>query len=424
MATYRWIGGAPARSQVQNYTLAGVWEASDVIRCTIGQKSFDTTAGSTTPATIAGTLRDAWNALSSTQYPEFQEITASVSGDDVILTADTPGKPFVVTMTPLESDLSAADAQTIEGVGTATTGSTTTSNQGPNDWSTAANWSAATVPVDGDIIHIEDGSWEILYGLDQSSIDPAALHIWASFTGKIGLPKWNSGGYAEYRTDYLTLNSCPILKIGAGPGAGSGRLKINVGSNAACTADVERTGETVEPGVPFQSREGTHANNVVNITRGYVGIAIFGGETATVLTLRVGFVANRANDATVVCGSGVTHTTVHQLGGRLELNANTTTVNVRGGTCVFKQAVTVTTLDVGAVDPRDTAPCTALYNSSGTITTVNVRRNGILDFSQDMRSVTVTTLNAYAGARILDPFQRAAKTITYQAGSTPTEVYS
>lgn len=424
MATIRFLGTAAKIAQISNYTLAGTWEANDVIRATIGTKRFDTTAGSTVAATIAQTFVDAWNALSAVQYPEFQEITASRTGDDIILTADEAGKPFTVTLTPLESDLTAADAQTIEGVGVATTGTTTTSSAGPNDWSTAQNWSGSAVPVAADIIYIEDTNIPILYGLDQSAVTVAALYIMATYTGQIGLPERNQAGYWEYRDTFLKIGAT-ILGIGLGPGAGSGRVKIN-GGTVLSTVTVERTAPTVEPGVPSFCWKGTHASGVMNIQRGHVGVAFFGLEVATVLTMRISHMGNPGGDADVVLGSGCTLTTINQLAGNLLLNAAVTTLTIRGGVCTTRGTGAITTLEVGVLDPdKDKTRSVCYANATGTITTANVRAWGTLDVSQSQAARTITTTTVYRFAALLDtPF----RPVTYTnapalgGGATPSEV--
>src|SRR5262245_41819885 len=103
MATVRWRGDAPAVAQIQSWAFAGTWESSDLIRVTIGGKTKDFTAGSTTTATVVANLVAAWNALSGATWPEFAELTASQATTTFKLTSDTAGKPFTVTITPLES---------------------------------------------------------------------------------------------------------------------------------------------------------------------------------------------------------------------------------------------------------------------------------------------------------------------------------
>lgn len=406
MATIRFLGQAPGVAQIATVQVTA-YDAATTYKLTINGKVVSVIAQGSVNLTASG-LSTAWNALSTTQYPEHSEVTASVATDTVTLTADVAGRPFTCT-----SSVSG-------GAGTIGAVTTTTANAGPNDWSSTNNWSGGAIPVGADIVYIDNSAVPILYGFAQSAVTLAELHIPANYTGQIGLPKRNQGGYSEYRDDYLAI-SATILKIGAGPGAGSGRLKINTGTNAT-TLDVERTAPTLEPGVPSFCWKGVHASNAVNITRGHVGISFFGLDAATLPTLRVGYVTSVDNDANVVCGAGTTLTTVNQLGGRLEVNSNTVTANVRGGELTLKGAATLTTLDLGVLDPRNLAKSRFYYNSSGTITTCNLRRNGTLDCSQDMRTRTITTLNQYAGSSIFDPNNGVTKAPVLSGGATPVEV--
>lgn len=426
MATKYWLGNSPAVAQVQNYTLAGTWEANDIIRAKIGQKSFDTSAGSTVAATIAQTFVDAWNALSQIQYPEFQEITASRSGDDIILTADTAGVPFTCSLTPLESDGSPAGGaeQTIEGAAVATNGSTTTTSTGPNDWSSVMNWSDGAVPADGDTVIIENSSISILYGLSNATVDLTELNIRSTFTGTIGLPDHN-GKYAEYRTTHLTLGTTAgamTLKVGEGDGHGSGRIKISIGTVVnICTCVVFATGRGLDAGLPaFLFKAASGANHTLEAYgNSEVGVGVLAGDTATIVTLTV------AGNAQVRCGTGVTLTTTN-VGGRgarlqTESNITTATITNEGGTHL-DLAGNVTTLHVhgGKFD----------YRGAGTISTANVRDGGELTFAEDGTTRVVSACNAFSGAIIRDPFKSTGgiavavkthlKNVTLELGSDLT----
>jgi hypothetical protein len=117
MATRRWTGTAPKVAQVQTYAFGGTWEVGDIIRVKFGNKTWNYSVTSATITTFLPLFVTAFNALSSTDYPEFAEITASSNSTTLTLTADTAGKSFTCSLTPLESDGSPADAQTIEGAG-------------------------------------------------------------------------------------------------------------------------------------------------------------------------------------------------------------------------------------------------------------------------------------------------------------------
>lgn len=394
MATNRWISGAPPIAQVQSWTFAGTWETDDVVRFTIGNVSVDVTVGSATISTLLDTLVAAWNALSSTVYPQFAEMTAVKSGTTIFrLTGDTAGKPFTVTLTPLEANLGAADAQTIEGAGTATTGTATTACSGPNHWTTAANWTLNVAPVDTDDVVIENSSQDILYGLDPASIDLASLTINPSYTGNIGLPKRNSGGYAEYRTDYLTLTTITSLVVEGGK-----RVKINSGATA-CACVVRNTGQSPETGVPACLFKNTHASTALTVLKGSVGVAFFGGETSNLTGgLNIGSIDNVESDADVTLGSGVTNPTITKNGGKLEVNANVTTLTHNAGE---------TTIEAGAVTTLVMTGGTVNYNSTGTLTTATVSGSSLLNFDQDPRTKTVTNPIEVHGekARVRDKYK-------------------
>lgn len=395
MASVRWVGGAAAVSQVQTFTFAGTWEVGDLIRVTIGSKVWDYAVTSTTIATFLPLFVTAYNALDSSDYPEMAELTAASSSPALTFTADTAGKPFTITLTPLESGGGAADAQTIEGAGTATTGTATTASAGPNDWSTAANWSGSAVPTSSDSVYLENSDDDILYGFAQSAVTLPVFAIAASFTGTIGLPPINSDAtdYPEYRARALAI-SATVLTIGEGAGSGSGRIILDVGSNA-CTATVRSTGSALDSDRGALQWKGTHASNVLNVLAGDVDVAGLSTETAVVATLRLA-------GGDVRCGSGTTLTTLTISGGDLDVSSAFTTATMTGGTlaCRGSGAATTITCDDGDV----------YYLSSGTITTLNVSGGGRADFTRDIRTRTITNCNVYAGATILD--DRASATWT------------
>jgi len=401
VATRKWKGGAAAVAGVQSYLFGGTWEATDYVTLVVGDKTLTVVAGSTTISTIVDTIVTAWNALSATYYPEFSRITASRSSNSLILTADDPGVPFTCTITPFETGGGAADDQEIEGAGTATTGTADTTSAGPNDFSTAANWSGGAVPTTGDDVIFENSSIDCLYGLAQSGSTLTSLTIYQNYTGKIGLPERNASGYAEYRTTYLTISATNI-RIGEGPGSGSGRIKINVGS-VACTLNVFNTGATAEVGLAAVLWKGTSASNAVNVNKGTVDVAILAGETADVSGgLKVGFVSNKQGDSTVRCGTGVTFNAVVQNGGALETHSNISSVTCTDGEHnILAGAISALVIRGGIVR----------YNSTGTLGgNPSVSGSGLLDFSQDQRAKTVTNpIEVYGpDARVNDPYKVVA----------------
>ncbi len=394
MATRNWLGTAAAVAQVTDFVFGGTWEADDVITLTIGAKTITLAAGSTDIATIIASLTSAWNALDASVYPEFAEITASDDASTTFtLTGDTAGVPFTCTIATDEAGGGGADAQTIDST-TSSAGNDSTACSGPNFWSVAANWSGGAVPVNSDDVILANSDVSILYGLAQSAVTLTSLRIDASYTGEVGLAERNADGsaeYDEYRATYLAI-SATTAYIGRGEGQGSQRLKLDTGSVQTLLL-VSETSSGAEQDVPAMLWKGTHASNVVRATGGSLGIAFLGGEAATVATLAV------SGQASVSCGTGVTHTTVNQTGGALLVQANATTItSVRGELVHQEGTITTLTLDQGA---------TADLRGTGTITTLNAGSGSLATFSNDERSITVTNCNVYAGASVLDPGGRA-----------------
>lgn len=396
MANVAWRGGAPTVAKVITLTIGGTIEVGDLFVVTIGSKSFSYAAASTVAATVATGFAAAWNALSPTNYPEFmgtaRGYTAlATSGGALTLTAKTAGFNGTVSITTTESNGSAADDQTfIQAV--------TTAASGPNDWSVALNWVGGAVPVNSDVVYIENSAHSIYYGLDQSAVTVAGLYIAKNFTGTIGLPKDYSPSIPEYLETYLKIGAT-ICQIGYGDGDGSGRIKINFGSvQTACT--VLGSGDAEEEGLESVLLLGTHASNVVTSDDGDVGIAVFGGETSTVLTLR-------SVDANTRCGPGVTLTTVQHAGsGLLQISSACTTINKEVGSAEMR------VFGSGAITTANARGGTFSHGSSGTITTLNVAGGALADFDFIPVARTVTNCNAASGSTIRD----RAKTVTWSNG--------
>jgi hypothetical protein len=303
MATQRWLGNAAPVTQVTTLTPASP-SANDTFTVTCNSKSISY-------QTAAGTVADVCNGLANAinnntnNFQEFTEFTAQNNGATIALTGNTPGLPFTVS-------------PSVQTSGSATfTQSATTACTGPNFWDNAANWSTGSAPAASDDVYFDAGNVPCLYNLSQSSITLNSLNVYAAYTGTIGLPLYNSKGYREYRTLELTISATTVnigQQLNPGVGAGSGRIKLNVGSNA-CTLNVFATGQAADQGIPSLLWRGTNSGNNVNLNKGNVGLAFNPGDTATISTLNVGYVSNQSSDVQLVCGSGCTLSTVVKQGG-------------------------------------------------------------------------------------------------------------
>lgn len=391
MANVRWKGKALAVAQVSTITVGGTWVNGETATLTINGRNLVLTVGATvTTAAIATALKEMWNGDTITgdatrsetgnNVPEFDEVTATVSGSVVTLTGDTKGKPFTLTV----SETSPSGTLTL---------ATTTAATGPNHWDNAQNWDTGAVPVSTDTVYLDNSDVSVKYGLAQSAVTLTALHIGQSFSGDVGLPESNADGteYLEYRDQYLAIG-VTTLTIGRGEGNGSGRLKINTGS-VQTALTIEDGAAGTDSDLPAVIWKGTHISNTVTVRgNGTFGAAAFGAETATIATLSV------EGSAEVICSSGVTLTTVTVHGGTVSLASAVTTLTVRDGEVTVDGAGAVTTANVWGG--------TLVYNSSGALGTATVGEAGQIDFSQDPGTKTVTNpIDAYNIDPVLDPDQ-------------------
>ncbi len=406
MATRTWLGNAQDIKQVNTVTIAGAWTGNPTITLTINGIEMVVAIGSlVTTAQVATTLKEAWESASTftdstatvspagggTVVPEFADITATVSGSVVSFTADTAGRPFVLT-----------SAETA-GSGTALS-ATPTPATGKHFWDNVDNWSAVTVPVNGDTVVFDSGDVDLLYELTPSTtVHPAAVIITNGYEGRIGNGEVNKDNadpdfwYTEYRDKYLTFtfsSGTMTIDIGGEEGAGSGRTRIDAGA-IQTTMDVKDSGTRVETGEPAITFLGTSTSNEFNVSKGDLGIAFYEGELSSLTTLRVGFTENEFGDAEVVCGSGTTFSTdtITVTGGKLTISSNNATIEQTGGELIVLGGThTTINCDGGNLS----------YRSNGTVTTLRVS-DGHFDKSADMRATTITTVQLYKGAKLSDP---------------------
>jgi hypothetical protein len=390
MATIRWRGDAPAVAQVQTITI-GTNDVATSYKVTINGKSV------AVPGDAGGanaTATDLLNALKAATVPqEFTEITWTVSANVVTGTAAKPGRPFTLAVS------------TTGGTGTISS-LVTNAGSGPNDVSVAANWAGGALPATGDDIVFDTGNSDALYGLAQSAVTPNSISILPGYTGKIGLPAVNvdnaTAPYFEYRPQYLQYGTTGVGgTVSVTLNGGAGRIKLDQGS-APAVWNVLNSAQRLESGVPAILLKGSNAANALNLNKGDVGVAFFGGETATLVTVNVGYETNPAGDSTLWLGPGVglANAAIVQTGGNLTVNSATS------GTASITQYDGNLTLQSGAQIGLSVLGGTCVYNSTGTLSgTPVVGGSGTLDFSQDLRAKTVTSpVNVYgAKAKLLDP---------------------
>lgn len=217
--------------------------------------------------------------------------------------------------------------------------------------STAANWSADTVPVANDTVWFEGvtGLTDIDAGLTALSNTSLtgnldALYISAAATYKIG----TATAYAE-----IGVDECEIgfwRRQGQRPN-GSPRIKIDFGSQATeCRvyATAQTTTDTnLEPTRMLFNSSSARLDVYAKGQACRVGVATTDpAETSTLGTLNV-----YEAGAGVTCGPGVTLTTATTYAGNALLQKAPTTANARGGSikiAAYTGTVTNALIDSGA----------------------------------------------------------------------------
>lgn len=411
------------RKQVSRITAAGTWAAADTYTLTIDNIDFILTIGTLVTTTqIAVTI---FQALTGTAFadttasctipvadggasliPQFSEFTATNNTATLVdLTANgsgaLAGKPFTIVVT--------GDGTAGNGTAAITSITVPTSQYHADQ---IDNYSGNALPTGGtDTFILDSGSVDMRWGLDYATT-LTAITKFKTYSGNVGLPEYNidnnSKPYHDYRTTYLTCTGCTTANLEVGDGPGSGRFKLSTGTGQSAI-NVFGKGQRIETGVPCILWKGTHASNTVSNLAGDVGIAFFGGEVATVLTLVTG--DGPQSPAQTYCGSGVTLTTVRLVGGSQVTNSAITTATQYAGAWDHYSG-TVTTLNLygGTFTPH----------AAMTITSSNIY-GGTLDLSKCPGTVTFTNAVQLYGT-INDPNGKATFSAGYVLKSVTAKV--
>jgi hypothetical protein len=388
MADVFWIGGAPATFDIWTATVGGTVEATDIFIVTINGKSLSVVAGSTSTATVAGTIATAFNAVDSSVYPEFAEYAAQAVGSTVVFTANTIGVPGTISVSTTETGGGTADDQTFAIVNTQAA-------TGPNHANNAANWLGGSLPTGSDIAWIQDTNVSLLFGLDFIGGTIAAnadLRVMQSFEGVIGLPRYNANGYFEYRDQYLkwTLDS---IEIGGGPG-GNGSNLIRIFGGTSSTLKIFNTGTPLGNDLSAVNVYSTTISNL-QVYAGTVGI----GQNLEATTVTVASLAG----GNTYFGKNVTLATSQAMAGNANviMDCNQVGTMTMTGSGTLTTYGTIATVNVynGSLDVRGTG---------GTGSTI-IGGQGRVSLANATASVTRTGgITMLQGAQFLDPNSRLA----------------
>lgn len=379
MTTKRWLGNAPAIADIWTINLSGT-VTSQTYTVTINSKSiaYDSTSGDTVSTVLSG-IQAACSAISPAPPAEFAELTTTalpVGGPFtfLVLTGNTPGKPSVIAVsTTGAATFSVAHTQTATG---------------PNDFANPLNWSTGTAPANSDTLVFDSGSVPCQYNLN-TSLTGITLSVEPGYAGQIGLPAINTDNgtaYAEYRPTSLALSGGTVV-INSSL---INRCHLAFGTNTAVIR-ILATGSRVDPNIPVCLITGGDSSSELDITSGDVGLAWYQGTTATMPTIRTGYLNNSNSDVSLIVGTGATLTAVTKNGGVLDTRSSLVTLNqdLAGGTTVLRNEVTLTT---GNIHNGTLYCCT-----TGVIGTINLFNKATFNANTDPRAKTITNpINAFS----------------------------
>lgn len=421
MATCRWVGASLNRKKTDTLAITGAGATNDTITLTIDNVDFViTVGGTTTTAGIATTVQQAFSGTTLTDttasstipvadggaglIPQFSEYTATVSSSTVTFTSNgsgaLAGKPIT---------MSGAKSGTVTITYTPNVIAPTSQYHADQ----VDNYAGNALPTGGsDTLVFDNGSVDVRWGLDYATT-LTNITKYKAYTGNVGLSEVNSDNsakpYHEYRTTYLTCTGCTTANLEVGEGPGSSRFKLNTGSGQSAI-NIFGKGSRAESGVPCILWRGTHASNTMTNYAGDVGVAFFGGESATLATLVSGDGPQSA--ASTICGTGTT----------------LTTVRVNGGTMVTQSAVTTATQYAGTWDHFSGTVGTlnllgGTFSPRAALTITNSSIYGKLDLSKTSGTITFTNLvQVYPGAEIYDPNGKATFSAGYKINGIPGSV--
>lgn len=391
MATVSWLGKAGKTAQVDTLTVGGTAAAGQVYTATMNSKAVAyTSVTGDTNTTIASSLA---SALSSTTNAEFLEETWSPSSAVITGTAVNAGTPFTVTTSAT-------------GTGTLTQASVT-ANVSPNDIANTANWGGSLPANSGDSLVFEDGSQSLLYNIESSFASKTFVAVtrYASFTGSIGAPRYNSLGYAEYRGTTFTCAGITTLTIYQAQGDQAEQMKFNVGSAGSCAVKIFGNGGS-SFGEEVCQWKGTGAGNTVEMSNGSLVIAPLATDTATVSTIKM------TGGGTIRCTAGVTFggtNKITQSGGQIQIASALQDWSIYDGGVgyIYGSAAMSGNLYIQSG--------TFYHMGSGNITdaagdAVTVGPNSTIDFSGATSAITIAgKIYLMAGASYLDPLGRVTE---------------
>lgn len=335
MAILRWAGGAAATAQISTLTPGGTIEVGDIFNVILtGEDGVaQTEAVVATGATVAQVCDDIVLQCNASSQTLFLNVTFTDQTSRVDVTANSAGVPFYLTETTTETGGGTTDDQTFA------VGSTTASS-GPNDYNVLANWvesdgtAPSAIPAANDEVYFSTGNHDVLYGLDQSSIDLKQFRVTSGYGGAIG----QADIPFKVTVSNVTDSVMPYLALGS---AGR-RVNIEGQFDQVLVTRNSGTIDIKSTNVDIFTITGPASKGLIRVKN---GSSFLGGGTNTFRQVGV-------DGLTTIIESGVTG--IHQVrvdGGYLETSSNCGTanadeLNLHRGTVCFKGSAACKTTNV------------------------------------------------------------------------------
>ncbi len=398
--TAYWSPNQASIAQVETYTFTAPSGIGNTYTATLNGKSVTyASVSGDTAATVATALYNLLN-IQTDIAAEFTEITFSNPSNGVVVaTANVPGTPFANVNVGGVAGVGLV-MSTGNGLANGIATAHTTPNASPSDVNDPLNWLRVTppapgvrqIPQNGDDEVVRDTDVPMLWNLDRlRTVSRNTFTRWQTFTGTIGLPETNPGGYAEWRATYYWLSgpsgSVPAgglqMVLGQGTGDGPTRERYNTQS-VPTTLTVLAAGQPEDDyGIRFL---GVHTNNTFTLTGGAsLGIATGPGEIASLNNSQMDGSASLGIGPGVTWTPGSGFTELTMLGGTAVLASAPGVLNLKNGSAatIIKDGLTW-----NEVDLQGGSTLTML--AGGTITTITLTTNSSLDKSGDLRALTIT----------------------------------
>lgn len=398
--TAYWAPNQAAVAQVETYTFTAPSGVGNTYTATLNGKTVTYSSVSGDTATTVATALFALLNTTTGIGPEFTEITwTNPSAGVVVATAASPGTPFA------NVTISGAAGQglvmsTGNGLANGIATAHTTANKSPSDVNDPQNWlrtnlsntppsSTRALPVSTDDVVVANTAVPMLWNLDLLRLVQFNTYArYQSFTGTIGLPENNPGGYAEWRATYFRFlgpqGSVPsgglAMVLGQGAGAGPSRERYDLQSSQYTLTLLAAGSPADDYGVRIL---GQHTANTFTVIGGAsLGVAMIPGEKANLGSSAVD------TGGTVGIGPSVTWTAASTLavnGGTAVLNAAPATIAASNGSQLTFPTDGLTWATVTAQ-----GGCSLSWLAGGTVTNLTLTTGCTLDKSGDARTLTIT----------------------------------